>query len=417
MTDSKKGYSKPRTVVHVDMDAFYASIEQLDHPEYRDRPLVVGADPRQGKGRGVVSAASYEARVYGIHSAMPISHAFRRCPQAVFVKPRMQRYAEVSKKVMEILGEFSPVIEQISIDEAFLDCTGTETLFGPPRTLACSIKARMREKTSLSASVGVASNKSIAKIASEIGKPDGLVICKFGKEKEFLSELPLSFLWGAGKKTVGLLESLGYRNIGDVANAPPHLLVEKFGKNGIHLWNLANGIDERPIESLGSRKSISKEVTFDRDVSSGQYIENVLFKIADSLSRKMRGLHIAGRTVTLKIRLEGFQTYTRSRSFPEALNDMQRIREQAITLFRQFDRRDKKVRLVGIAVSNLEMKTTQCTQQLELFRRKEKTFQGKPKIDTDKLLDDLKQKYGAKVTRAVFLPGFFNKGDGPESKF
>jgi DNA polymerase-4 len=416
MAELKKRHNKPRTIVHVDMDAFYASIEQLDHPEYRNRPLVVGADPRQGKGRGVVSAASYEARAYGIHSAMPISLAFKRCPHATFVRPRIQRYVEVSQRVMEVLGEFSPAIEQISIDEAFLDCTGTEMFFGPPRTLAYRIKARISEKTSLSASVGVATNKSIAKIASEIGKPGGLVICQPGKEKEFLSELPLSFLWGAGKKTVGLFESLGYRNIGDVADAHPHILLERFGKNGIHLWNLANGIDERPVEPWGPRKSIGKEFTFEKDVSSGQYIENVIFKIADSLSRKMRGLQIAGRTVTLKIRLEGFQTFTRSRSFSEALNDMQRIREQAVALFRHFERHDRKVRLIGITVSNLEMKNEQYTQQLELFKRGGKNREEEPKTDTDKLLDDLKQKYGAKVTRAVFLPGFLEKQERTDEK-
>jgi len=416
MAESKNEYDKTRTIVHVDMDAFYASVEQLDHPEYRKKPIVVGADPRQGKGRGVVSAASYEARSFGIHSAMPISHAFRKCPHAVFVRPRMRRYAEVSQGVMETLGEFSPLLEQISIDEAFLDCTGTETLFGPPHTLASAIKARIAEKTSLSASVGIAPNKSIAKIASEIGKPDGLVICEGGKEREFLSRLPLSLLWGAGKKTVSLLESFGYRNIGDVADAPVHLLVEKLGKVGIHLWNLANGIDDRPVEPWSSRKSISEEVTFDRDISSVQYIEKVLFKIADSLSRKMRSLHISGRTVALKIRLEGFHTYTRSFSFSEALNDTARIREQAVSLFRKFDRCGKKVRLVGIAVSNLEMRTVRSTQQLELFRKREKSSQENQQIDTDKLLDDLKRKYGAKVTRAVFLPGFFERHDYPERK-
>jgi DNA polymerase-4 len=308
------------------------------------------------------------------------------------------------------------LLEQISIDEAFLDCTGTETLFGPPHTLACAIKARIMEKTSLSASVGIAPNKSIAKIASEIGKPDGLVICTGGKEREFLSKLPLSLLWGAGKKTVALLDNLGFRNIGDIASAPQHLLVEKLGKVGIHLWNLANGIDDRPVEPWGSRKSISEEVTFDRDVSSVQYIEKALFKIADSLSRKMRSLHISGRTVTLKIRLEGFHTYTRSFSFSETVNDTGRIRERTIFLFRNFDRRGKKVRLVGIAVSNLEMRTAQHTQQLELFRKREASSQKDQKIDTDKLLDELKLKYGAKVTRAVFLPGFFEKPDSPETE-
>ncbi|MBA7551986.1 DNA polymerase IV [subsurface metagenome] len=187
-------------IVHVDMDAFYASIEQIDRIEYRNRPLVVGADPRAGKGRGVVSAASYEARKYGIHAAMPISQAYRLCPSAVFVRPRMERYLEVSGHIMKILHEFSPVIEQISIDEAFMDCSGTQNLMGPSHVLAQRIKDRIRKETSLTASVGVATNKSIAKIASELGKPDGLMICRPGDEKKFLADLSLDYLWGAGKK-------------------------------------------------------------------------------------------------------------------------------------------------------------------------------------------------------------------------
>jgi nucleotidyltransferase/DNA polymerase involved in DNA repair len=221
-----------RVIVHVDMDAFYASIEQLDHPEYRGKPVVVGADPRGGRGRGVVSAASYEARAFGIRSAMPISQAYRRCPHAFFVTPRMDRYVRMSAKVMEVLSGFTPLVEPLSIDEAFLDTTGTEKLTGPPGTAARLIKDKILSETRLTASVGVAGNKSVSKIASELGKPDGLVLCPPGREKEFLSTLPLKHLWGAGGKTMEKLASLGFGTIGHVASSSPGCSESTGGASG-----------------------------------------------------------------------------------------------------------------------------------------------------------------------------------------
>jgi len=393
---------RSRIIVHVDMDAFYASVEQLDHPGYRGKPVVVGADPRGGKGRGVVSAASYEAREYGIHSAQPISHAYRLCPGAVFLQPRFRRYGELSKKIMNILGEFSPFVEPISIDEAFLDCTGTARIFGNEKQIASAIKRRINEQTGLTASVGVAGNKSVAKIASEISKPDGLSVCPFGKEAEFLSKLPLRYLWGAGKRTIERLGRMGFETIGDVAAQQKGRLIKELGKTGESLWLLANGIDEREVVLSRRRKSISEETTFGKDTDDSGLLEQVLFQIADRLTRKMRRLGIAGRTVTLKIRLEDFTTYTRSKTLPKPVCDMRTVRKEATGLFRAFYTGLKRVRLIGIGVSNLE-----SGEQLELFA------DGETGDHTDRLFDMMKKRYGEKITRGAFLRRPPGPGPGP----
>lgn len=391
-----------RIIVHVDMDAFFTAVEQLDHPQYRNRPVVVGADPKGGRGRGVVSAASYEARRYGIHSAMPISQAYRLCPDAVYLKPRFDRYEEVSGRVMKILGEFSPLVEQISIDEAFLECTGTEKLLGSPGDIARRIKERIKHETDLTASVGVATNKSIAKIASDLRKPDGLVVCPPGEEREFIAPLPLKYLWGAGKKTIEVLESLGFKTVGDIASTPSEKLTQTLGKYGLKLWELANGIDDRPVELAWVRKSISEEITFSEDVSEDSRVERVMFEIADSLTRKMRDEGIKGRTLILKIRLQGFETHTRSRTLDRPVDEMNSVRDIACSLYRSFDRKGKKVRLVGIAMSNL-VRTEKISEiQPDLFSKRGK--ETREQRDVDKLLDRMKKLYGEKVTRAAFLP-------------
>jgi DNA polymerase-4 len=389
-----------RTIVHVDMDAFYASVEQLDNPVYRGKPVVVGADPEGGTGRGVVSAASYEARKYGIHSAQPISTAYRCCPDAVFVRPRFRRYEELSKKVMSILGEFSPVVEQISIDEAFLDCTGTQRLHGAGQMLAQKIKRRIREETGLTASIGIAGNKSVAKIASELGKPDGCTVCPPGGEGEFLAALPLKYLWGAGPKTRERLESLGFHTIGQVASATQKQLVKLFGRYGGKLHELANGIDTRLVHTEARRKSISEEVTFRQDVDEDGFIELALFEIADRLTRHMRQKRFSGRTITLKIRLSGFETHTRSRSLPDCTNDLATVRSTAVQLYREFSRRGKKVRLIGIGVSNLRFQDDEVLQP-DLFLGEARKTENRE--SADRVLDMLKDRYGEKVTRGAFL--------------
>lgn len=394
----------PRLILHVDMDAFFTSIEQLDTPSFRGRPVVVGADPRGGRGRGVVSAASYEARAYGIHSAMPISRAYQRCPGAVFLPPRFNRYNEVSDTVMRILGGFTPLVEPISIDEAFLDCTGTENLFGAPAEIGARIKETILRETGLTASVGIASNKSVAKIASDLQKPDGLTLCEPGREREFLAPLPIGRLWGAGKKTVSELESMGYRTIGDISSLPLKRMERLLGRWGEHLWLLANGIDERPVCGDSERKSYSEETTFEQDTGDRALVERVLFEIADGLSYKLRSDGASGRTITLKLRLEGFETHTRSTTLPEPVNDMATIRETAVRQFREFERGGRLVRLVGIRVSNLEDSSAADERQLGLFEGNEsECIRPGSERETEKVLDRMRDRFGDKVTRATLL--------------
>ncbi|MDZ7291725.1 MAG: DNA polymerase IV [candidate division KSB1 bacterium] len=386
-----------RIILHLDMDAFYAAIEQLDHPEYRGKPVVVGADPKAGKGRGVVSTASYEARKYGIHSAMPVSQAYRRCPKAIFVPPRFERYEEISQQVMGILREFSPQLLQISIDEAFIDITQTAHFHGGARKLAEKLKARIKQEIKLTASVGIAPNMFIAKVASDLHKPDGLTICESGQEKAFLAPLPIKRLWGVGPKTEAHLQSMGFTTIGQIAQCPQQLLAEKLGKWGAHLWELANGIDNRPVQDWGPRKSISQEHTYEEDVADPKAVEKTLWLIADGLSADMRRADLKGRVLTLKIRLEGFQTFTRQRRLAEFTNDAETMREVALELFRKFDRQGKKVRLIGIGMSHLN---NVGGEQLSLFPNREQMC--REKVST--LIDTLRAKFGEEAaTRASLL--------------
>ncbi len=385
-----------RCILHLDMDAFFAAVEQLDHPEYRGKPVVVGADPKGGKGRGVVATASYEARKFGIHSAMPISQAYKRCPHAIYVRGRYQRYAEVSRQVMAILRDYSPVIEKISIDEAFLDLTGSLKLFGGAEAIARSIKQRIRQELHLTASVGLAPNKFLAKVASDLEKPDGLVVVREGEEKAFLRDLPISRLWGVGKKTEQALRKMNLTTIGQLAELPREQLSQRFGKWGYALWRLANGLDERPVQPWGPQKSISQETTFEEDVADDEVVEKTLFRIADDLARLMRRDGLKGRTVTLKIRLEDFSTFSRSRTLSDFVDSPGILRTVAIDLYRRFERKHKRVRLVGIGVSQLN---SVVGEQLGLFDQETPLDER-----LTRLMDTLKDKFGPDaVQRAALL--------------
>jgi len=251
-----------RAIAHVDMDAFYASVEQRDNPELRGLPVIVGADPR---GRGVVSACSYEARVYGVHSAMPISRAYRLCPHGIYLPVDMDKYARVSAEIMAILGEFSPRVEPVSVDEAFVDLTGTSTLWGPAPDAVLAIKTRIKRETGLTASAGLAANKFIAKVASDLRKPDGLVVVEPGREAEFLAPLPIERLWGVGKATARELQTLGVATIGQLQRIAPRALVARLGPHGPDLLELAFGRDDRSVEPFSPPKSMGAETTFERD--------------------------------------------------------------------------------------------------------------------------------------------------------
>ena len=385
-----------RRILHLDMDAFFAAVEQLDFPQYRGKPVIVGADPKGGAGRGVVATASYEARKYGVHSALPISLAYQRCPHAVYLRGRYERYSEISRQLIATLNEFTPVIEKISIDEAFLDITKSLALFGSDEKIGYQIKKRIYDDLGLVASIGIAPNKFLAKVASNLEKPDGFVVVKEGEEKEFLKSLPISRLWGVGQKTEAALKQMDIETIGQIAHMPEQDLSRRFGKWGSALWRLANGIDPRSVKPWETQKSISQETTFDEDTGDEEAIHKTLLGLAESLSRLMRKSKLKGRTVTLKIRLEDFSTFTRSKTLSDFVDSTQILKGVAIGLYKKFNKKNMKVRLLGIGVSQLN---SVSGEQLGLFEQ-EAPLDAK----MTKLLDSLQDKYGeGAVKRASLL--------------
>ena len=330
------------------MDAFYASVEQRDRPELRGRPVIVGADPR---GRGVVAASSYEARRFGVHSAMPIGRAARLCPDGVFLPVDMEKYAGVSRQIMAVLAGFTPLLEPLSIDEAFLDVTQTRALFGDGEEQARRIKSRIRTAVGLAASVGVASNKFIAKVASDLEKPDGLVVVTPGGEADFLAPLPVSRLWGAGRVTTADLESMGIRTIAQLAAIPPSHLQSRFGRGGALLSALAHGVDERAVEPFAPPKSMGAEETFERDHRDGERLRATLRGQAERVARELRAQGYAGRTVTLKLRFADFSTITRSHTGDPTQDGLTVYREASALLDRVVLR--QPVRLIGLSVAGL----------------------------------------------------------------
>ncbi len=384
-----------RRILHLDMDAFFAAVEQQDFPQYRGKPVIVGADPKGGTGRGVVATASYEARKYGIHSALPISQAYQRCPHAIYLRGRYGRYSEISRQMIAILNEFTPVIEKISIDEAFLDITKSLSLFGGAEKIGHKIKKRIYDELGLIASIGIAPNKFLAKVASDLEKPDGFVVVKEGEEKEFLKPLPISRLWGVGKKTEAVLKQRNIETIGQIAQISEQDLNRRFGKWGNALWRLANGIDNRIVQPRETQKSISQETTFDKDTGDEEIIHKTLLGLAESLSRLMRKSRLKGRTVTLKVRLEDFSTFTRSKTLSDFIDSTQILKGVAIALYKKFNNKKMKVRLLGIGVSQLN---SVSGEQLGLFDQ-EAPLDAK----MTKLLDSLQDKFGENTVKRASL--------------
>ena len=330
------------------MDAFYASVEQRDRPELHGLPVIVGADPR---GRGVVSAASYEARRFGVHSAMPISRAFRLCPEGAFLPVDMDKYARVSVEVMAILAEFTPLVEPLSIDEAFLDVTASGALWGDGAAIGRQIKSKIRSLVSLTASVGVAANKFVAKVASELEKPDGLVVVAPGEEGEFLSPLPVGRLWGVGKVAGAELQAMGILTIGQLAQTPAAHLKARFGRHGPDLLQLARGLDDRPVEPDAAPKSLGAEETFERDTRDVELVQATLRGQSERVARELRAGGHAGRTVTLKLRFADFSTITRAQT-GDPTQDGLAIYRRVEALFSRV-RVTQAVRLIGVSVSML----------------------------------------------------------------
>jgi DNA polymerase-4 len=337
-----------RAIVHVDMDAFYAAVEQRDRPELRGRPVIVGADPR---GRGVVSAASYEARPFGVRSAMPIGRAARLCPHAAFLPVDMQKYERVSRQIMALLAQFSPLVEQVSVDEAFVDLTGTLRLLGAPADAVRRIKARIRADTGLTASAGLAANKFVAKVASDLGKPDGLVIVPAGQEAAFLAALPVERLWGVGRVMARDLESMGIRTIGQLQALPRAVLRQRFGRHGERLAELAVGRDDRPVTPDASARSIGAEETYGRDCRDGQKLATTLRGQAERVAAALRRERLSAARLTLKLRFADFRTLTRC-STGDPTQDGLEIYRRAAALLERIPR-SQAVRLIGISASGL----------------------------------------------------------------
>ena len=350
-----------RYIVHLDMDAFFAAIEQRDNFQFRNKPVIVGADPKRGKGRGVVSTCSYEARKFGIHSAMPVSVAYRMCPHAIFLPVNMEKYSKVSKEMFRVLFEFTPCIEPVSIDEAFLDITGSYHLFGSPQKACLRMKIRIREEMELSSSVGLAPTKAAAKIASDMEKPDGFVEVTAKGLLGFLCPLDISLLWGVGKKTVNVLHRMGIRTVGDIAKRDVRELISLLGRQGMRLYQMANGIDTRGVESCEDVKSVSNEVTFEKDTSDERIIESGLMALCEKVSRRLRKKGRKGKIITLKIRLEGFHTYTRVAVILKPTNFVDVIFNGIFGLYKKFDLKGKKVRLIGVKVSRFSPGQEQYT--------------------------------------------------------
>ena len=373
-------------IAHIDMDAFFAAIEQRDNPSLRGKPVVIGSDPKGGKGRGVVSTCSYEAREFGIHSALPISIAYRKCPDAIFLPVDGKKYSRVSHEIYDILYDFTPDIEPISIDEAFLDITGSAHLFGGPHDTCILIKEKVKKETNLTASIGLAPTKMAAKIASDLKKPDGFVEVTEEGLIDFLKPLDISRLWGLGKKTEPLLRNRGINTIGDIASHRREELINMFGKNGEHFWVLANGIDERDVETEDETKSVSNEHTFEKDTDDREEIEKTLMFLSEKVSSRMRQQGIKGRTVTLKIRLEGFKTYTRAITIDAQHHFSDVLYKRIKEVYNGFDLKGKRIRLLGVRVSNLSL----GNDKVSLFEESA----DKKRENIHKALDKINERFG-----------------------
>ena len=352
-----------RIIFHLDLDAFFVSVERIFNPALAGKPVIVGGDPH---GRGVVAACSYEARAFGLHSAMPIRTAFKLCPNGIYLHGHYDEYVNYSKAVKNILEKYAPVIQQASIDEFYMDFTGCQSLYGPFYNFALSIQDEIEKKLSLPCSIGIGTNKTIAKIASDFKKPKGVTFIEPGDEKNFLSVLPVERIPGVGKKTLEYLNNRGIYNVGEIANLPQDFFAAAFGKFGIDLWKKANGMGTEYLTLDHEQKSISKETTFGNDVNSKNLLENILFEIAGKVCQTLRDNNFHASTVTIKIRHSDFKTYTRSRTIKHTSDD-KIIFETALDLFKKSYTRRVSLRLIGIKLTGF----TLSSYQENLFDRTE----------------------------------------------
>ncbi len=377
-------------ILHVDMDAYYASVEERERPELAGKAVIVGGSVEK---RGVVSACNYIARRYGVHSAMPTATARRLCPHAVFLPGRIGYYAEVSRQIRDVFERFTPLVEPLSLDEAFLDVTGSEGLFGPAVAIGRHIKEAIRRELRLVASVGVAPNKFLAKIASDLDKSDGFVVVEPDRVREFLDPLPVGRLWGVGKQGSKAFEKLGIRTIAQLRDWPVESLKARFGSTGEHLWRLAHGLDDRPVVPEREAKSISHETTFDRDISDVAILRAWLMDLTEQVGCRLRRHGLRGRTVQLKVRFADFSLSTRSHTLPEPTDVTHELWQAADALFgRRLQPGCQPVRLLGMGVSGLD--DTGLAQGL-LFDQDERRKQSR----VDAVADQLKARFGPGAIR------------------
>jgi DNA polymerase-4 len=377
-------------ILHIDMDAFYAAVEQLDHPQLRGKCVIVGGT----SNRGVVATASYEARRFGVRSAMPIFQARQQCPQAVFVPPRMDRYQEVSRQIMVILREFSPLVEPVSIDEAFLDLAGTERLHGAPVEMAQAIKRAIRAAVHLTSSVGVAPNRFLAKIASDVNKPDGLTVIAADQVQAFIDQLPIGKVSGVGPKTQAKLAAMGVRYLGAIRKFEAQVLLAAFGAYGMRLMELAQGIDPTPVTPFTPGKSVSSECTLAEDTREMAALTRCLLAQAEEVAAGLRQEGVKARTVVLKLKLADFKLLTRRTTFAPPTQSSQAIYHHAVALLENHCI-VQKIRLIGLGATGFVR--AEAPVQQELFGRETKPRQGWEKVD--RTLETIKSKFGQDVIK------------------
>ena len=382
-----------RFILHVDMDAFYASVEVREQPGLAGRPVIVGGSPR---GRGVVSAANYEARRFGIHSAMPTARAMRLCPDAVCLPGRMSLYASVSRQIREIFNRYSPLVEPLSLDEAFLDVTDSQRLFGSAAEIANAIKQAISNELSLVASVGIAPNKFIAKIASDLDKPDGFVEVKPEEVQAFLDPLPVSRVWGVGRPPARNWIAWASPPLPNYANNRKRCCRIGSASSGIILWRLANGMDDRPVVSDSEAKSISNETTFDSDISNRDTLRAWLMELTEQVCWRLRQHDLFGRTVQIKLRFADFSTITRSHTLPEATQQTKQVWQAVMALFdKAMQSESRRLRLVGVGVSGLSETAQRPQVQTDMFEQPKDTRQ----TQLDEVADAIKSRFGSSGIR------------------
>lgn len=376
-----------RAIIHIDMDAFYASVEQRDNPELKGKPVIIGGSV---ESRGVVSTASYEARKHGVHSAMPMAEAHRLCPDGVYLPVDMQKYRLVSHQIMDIFHRFTPEVEAISLDEAFLDVTASQKLFGTVEEIGREIKRLIKTELNLTASVGLAYNKFLAKLASDMDKPDGFYQIGPEELESKVWPLPVRRMMGVGGKTAQLLEGMGVRTIGQLAKMNVGLLEHILGKQGIMMYEVANGVDNRMVEPVRESKSVGRETTFPKDISERYVLETILFTLADDVCHTLRATNLKGRTVSIKIRYPDFRSITRAQTLDGYTSSFEPVFEAVKQLMEHNYKDGTPVRLIGVTVSGLK-KDDEIIEQQDLF------FDGgaqKKQAALNSVMDKINEKYG-----------------------